>query len=139
MSTPIVAPPRRRSVITKDLCTYTTIILREEKSLRDHGAGTAVPAVSGGVLKVEQALGRIDDEDAPGDVHLGPDRLDERNKDVLGPRASRAGRARRAGRADRIDGEDVLPVVEHIGHRPHHGAVHRAHGEADEVAVAELV
>src|ERR1700678_1015011 len=107
MSMRIVAPPRRRSVITKDLCTYTTIILREEKSLRDHGAGTAVPAVSGGVLKVEQALGRIDDEDTAGDVHLGHDRLDERNQDLLGPRASRAGRARRArraGRADRIDG-----------------------------------
>src|SRR5580693_9120071 len=103
MSMRIVAPPRRRSVITKDLCTYTTIILRQEKSLRDHGAGTAVPAVSGGVFEVEQALGRIDDEDAGGDVDLGDDRLDERDENLLGSSAGRAGR---------VDGEDVLAVVE---------------------------
>src|ERR1700689_5372889 len=120
-----MAPPGRRSVITKDLCTYTTRILRQEKSLRDHGAGTtAAPAVSGGVLEVEQALGRIDDEDAGGDVHLGDDRLDERDQDLLG---SNAGRPGRADRPDRVDGEDVLAMVEHVGDGSHDGAVHRAH------------
>jgi hypothetical protein len=29
-------------VITKDFCTYTTIILRHRKSLRDHGGGLGI-------------------------------------------------------------------------------------------------
>ena len=42
-------------------------------------------------------------------------------------------------RAGRVDGEDVLAMVEHVGDGSHDGAVHRAHAEADEIAVAELV
>jgi hypothetical protein len=30
-------------ITTKDLCTYSIIILRQEKSLRDHGAGKRRP------------------------------------------------------------------------------------------------
>src|SRR5580698_2602219 len=109
MSMRIVAPPGRRSVITKDLCTYTTIILRHEKNLRDRGAGTAVPAVSGGVVYGEQALGRVDDEEAAGYVHLGDDRLHERDQDLLGSSAGGTGRPGEAigpcgaGGADPVD------------------------------------
>src|SRR3984957_1658506 len=131
MSMRIATPPGRRSVITKDLCTYAVKILREEKSLRDHGAGTPVSGVSGGVLEVEQALGRIDDEDAAGDVHLGDDRPDERDQDLLGSRAARPPGAIGASGAGRVDDEDVLAVVEHIGDGSHDGAVDRAHAEAD--------
>jgi len=55
-------------------------------------------------LKVEQALGRIDDEDAGRDVHLGDDRLDERDQDLLGPSAGGAGRpGQRGARASQYD------------------------------------
>src|SRR5271170_3708476 len=80
-----------------------------------------------GLLGVEQAGRRIDDEDAGGHVHLQHDRLDERDQVLLAV----------AGRAP--DHEQVLSVVQHVGDDADRLAGRRPHRQPDQLVVAELV
>ena len=78
-------------MITKDRCTYAIEILRQDDSLREHGAGTPVPGVSGGFFGIEQACGRVDDQHAVAHVDVGDDRLHERHQDLAAARRPATG------------------------------------------------
>src|ERR1700678_721037 len=80
-----------------------------------------------GLRGVEQAGRRIDDEDAGRHVHLGHDRLDERDQVLLAL----------VGRTP--DHEQVLAVVQDVGDNADGLAGRRPHRQPDQLVVAELV
>src|SRR5580658_7458111 len=78
-------------------------------------------------FEVEQAGGRVDDDQPGVHIHLGHDRLHERDQAFL------------ASAVRALDHEQVLAVVEHVADHAHLLAVRRAHAEPDQLMVAELV